>query len=273
MSPMTAVTTQYLQRPGGRLAYDVNGSGPLVLAVPGMGDSRTTYRFLVPQLVEAGFRVATMDLRGHGGSDTTFDRFDDVALSTDIVALVEHLGGSAILVGNSMAAGAAVIAAAERPELVDGLALIGPFVRDRRLPPGMALLFRLALLRPWGPRVWRSFHRRMFPAKVPADYDANLAQLMASLTRPGAWSALQQTARTSHQPAAARVDDVRTTSLVVMGTADPDFKDPSAEAHWLAGRLNAQVELVQESGHYPQTEFPEHVGAAVVRFVQALKGA
>ncbi len=70
----TNTTTQYLDRGEGRIAYDVTGSGPLVVAVPGMGDLRSSYRHLAPALVDAGFRVATMDLRGHGDSDTTFSR-------------------------------------------------------------------------------------------------------------------------------------------------------------------------------------------------------
>ena len=127
-------TTAYLDRGDGRIAYDIAGSGPLVLCVPGMADLRSTWRHLIPALVEAGFRVASMDLRGHGDSDTTFGSYDDVAAASDIAALVEHLGGPAIVVGNSMGAAAAVIAAAQQPELIAGLALVGPFVRNPQGP-------------------------------------------------------------------------------------------------------------------------------------------
>jgi alpha-beta hydrolase superfamily lysophospholipase len=88
--------THLLERPGGRIAYDVTGSGPLVVALPGMGELRSSYRHTVPALVAAGFRVATMDLRGHGDSDATFDRFDDVAAGEDALALADHLGGPAV---------------------------------------------------------------------------------------------------------------------------------------------------------------------------------
>ena len=134
--------TLYLERPGGRIAYDVAGSGPLIVGVPGMGDLRSVYRFLVPALTDAGFRVASMDLRGHGDSDATFDAYDDVAAGTDLIALVEHLGGPAVLVGNSMGAGAAAWAAAEAPHLVAGLVLVGPFVRNA--PVGFARQTRLS---------------------------------------------------------------------------------------------------------------------------------
>lgn len=125
-----AEDTRFLDRPEGRIAYDVTGDGPLVVCTPGMGDLRSLYRFLTPALVEAGYRVATADLRGHGDSDATFSTYDDVATGTDLIALVEHLGGPAVLVGNSMSAGAAVWAAAEAPDLVSALVLTGPFVRE-----------------------------------------------------------------------------------------------------------------------------------------------
>ncbi len=38
--------TDFLDVPGGRIAYDVTGEGPLVVCVPGMGDMRATFRFL-----------------------------------------------------------------------------------------------------------------------------------------------------------------------------------------------------------------------------------
>src|ERR1700712_1359187 len=122
--------TRMLEREGGRIAYDVQGDGPLVICAPGMGDIRQTYRYLVPALVEAGYRVATFDLRGHGESDTTFAAYDDPAPASDIIALAEALGSDAVVVGNSMGSAAGVIAAAEHPKLVRGLVLVGPFTRN-----------------------------------------------------------------------------------------------------------------------------------------------
>ncbi len=40
--------TQFLTLPEGNIAYDDQGSGPLVLCVPGLGDLRAEYRFLAP---------------------------------------------------------------------------------------------------------------------------------------------------------------------------------------------------------------------------------
>jgi pimeloyl-ACP methyl ester carboxylesterase len=266
---MTRQTT-YLARPDGRIAYEVEGDGPLVVAVPGMGDLRSVYRFLAPELAEAGFRVATMDLRGHGDSDTTFEAFDDVATGADVLALIRSLGGGpAVVIGNSMGAGAAAWAAAEAPELVRGLVLIGPFVRNAPVRRGATLAFRLALLRPWGPAAWNGWYARLYPGRKPVDLDAHRARIRESLRRKGRWQAFIATTRTSHAPVEGRLGEVRAPALVVMGDRDPDFPDPSAEAEFIAGRLDARVLMVPGSGHYPQAEYPEIVAPAIVDFLRA----
>jgi pimeloyl-ACP methyl ester carboxylesterase len=259
--------TAYLTRPEGRIAYDVAGDGPLVVCAPGMGDLRSVYRFLAPDLVDAGYRVATMDLRGHGDSDATFSSYDDVAAATDLVALVDELGGPAVLVGNSMAAGAAVWAAAEAPDRAAGLVLMGPFVRNTPVGFVARLSFRVALLRPWGLAAWNAYYARLYPGRPPADLDAHRARIRESLRRPGHWRAFVTTTHTSHAPAEARLDEVRAPALVVMGERDPDFPDPAAEARLVAERLNGKVVMVPGAGHYPQAEFPEVVTGLVVEFL------
>lgn len=263
----TSTTTQALPREGGTIAYDVVGDGPLVVCVPGMGDTRGSYRHAVPVLVEAGFRVATMDLRGHGDSSVAFAAYDDEALAGDIVALVEHLGAPAAVLGNSMGAAGAVIAAARRPELVTALVLIGPFVRDHgsRLT---ATLFRLALLRPWGPAVWRSYFSSLSPTGDPADRAEHEADARASLARPGRWRAFQRTARTSHRPAEEALAHVDAPALVVMGTRDRDFPDPAAEAIWIATALAGEVHLVPDAGHYPMAERAAQTVPPIAEFLR-----
>jgi pimeloyl-ACP methyl ester carboxylesterase len=262
-TPMNDHTLR-LDRPGGRVAYDLVGSGPLVVLVPGMGDLRRTYRHLVPVLADAGYRVASTDLRGHGDSDTTFSEYGDEQTASDIVALVEHLGGPAVVVGNSMGAGAAVIAAADRPDLVAGLALLGPFVRDAHLHPVKRALMRVALSTPVIKMTWGAYLPKLYAGRRPDDLDEHLAAVRASLSRPGHAAAFAATTRLSHASAERRLADVNVPSLVLMGELDPDFPDPAAEAAWIGERLHAPVVMVPEAGHYPQSQRPDAVAPAVL---------
>lgn len=273
-----APSPRLLDRPGGRIAYEVHPAQGeergLVVAVPGMGDLRSTYRSLAPALAAAGHRVVTTDLRGHGDSDTGFAEHGDEATAGDVVALVEALrdGGQPVaVVGSSMAAGSAVLAAAQRPDLVDALVLLGPFVRDPQGPALVRAATRLAmraLMAPaWAATVWRWYLPRLHAGARPEDHDAHVEAVTASLRRPGRAAAFSRTTRTSHAPAEAALPAVGARALVVMGALDPDFRDPGAEAAWVAQQLSGAVVLVEDAGHYPHAQRPDVVAPAVVDFL------
>ena len=263
----TEHSVAFLDRPQGRIAFDVSGDGPLVLLVPGMGDLRSTYRHLTPALIAAGFRVATTDLRGHGDSDATFTTFGDAATGDDLVALLVELGQPGFLVGNSMGAGASVWAAAQRPDLVRGLVLLGPFVRDPATSALQRLALRVAMNPAWAATTWKAYLPRLYAGRRPADFDSHRAAIVASLRRPGHASALCKTSRISHAQTAARLPDVAAPALVVMGELDPDFDSPADEARWIADQLGAGIAMIPEAGHYPQSQRPDLTARAVIDFI------
>ena len=171
VSNFIAMTISQLGVPGGTIAYEVHepvgaGAGsaaasrPLVVCSPAMGDVRDVYAPLAQSLSEAGFRVVTADLRGHGDSSATFTAYGDEATASDLIALIEALdAGSAVVVGASMSGAAAVIAAGRRPDLVCGLVLVCPFLRgpqSRVKTLVQRTMLGIALMRPWGPAVWNS---------------------------------------------------------------------------------------------------------------------
>jgi pimeloyl-ACP methyl ester carboxylesterase len=110
------------------------------------------------------------------------------------------------------------------------------------------------------------------PGRRPADFGEYRDQVVASLRRPGYAKAFPATTRTSHDPAEARLADVTAPVLVVMGEQDPDFRDPRAEGDWIARALRAQVVMVSEAGHYPQSQRPDITTGAVLRFLESVQG-
>lgn len=261
------MTTLFLEHAKGRIAYDETGAGPLVLCVPSMGDVRGEYRFLAPQLAQAGYRVVTMDVRGHGESSTVWDDFSVAGVGSDIVALIRHIdGGPAVVIGDSMAAGATVWAAAEAPELLTGVILVGPFVRSE---PSLfsGLLFGAMFSRPWGPAMWQWYYKTLYPTRKPEDFAQYVQKLRKNLAEAGRMEALQKMLAASKSASEQRLGRVQAPALVLMGTKDPDFKEPEVEARWVAEKVNAQLHMIEGAGHYPHAEMPEAVAPRVLAFL------
>lgn len=259
--------TRFLQREGGRIGYeDPGGPGPLVVCAPGMGDVRGVYRLLAPRLAEAGYRVVTMDVRGHGESSTGWPDHGPAAVGGDLLALVRELdAGPATLVGSSFTPASAIWAAAEAPELVSGIVLIAPWATEPELSPVMRLLTGLVGR---SPALWARFYRSLYPTAPPADLRAYLRRLRANLAEPGRMAALRAMMRAPKTGCNARIDQVRCPVLAVMGSRDPDFPDPEAEAHRIADRAaDGTVVMIEGAGHYPQAELPEPTAAAILPFL------
>jgi pimeloyl-ACP methyl ester carboxylesterase len=53
-----------------------------------------------------------------------------------------------------------------------------------------------------------------------------------------------------------------------MGSADPDFADPAAEATWIAETLHGTSVMIEDAGHYPQSQQPERTADAILAFLR-----
>jgi pimeloyl-ACP methyl ester carboxylesterase len=133
-------------------------------------------------------------------------------------------------------------------------------------------MLRAAMAPPWAAISWKSYLPKLYAGQRPADFGEYRDQVIASNRRPGYAKAFSRTTRTSHDPAEARLADVTAPALVVMGEQDPDFPEPRAEADWIARALHAEVVMVPEAGHYPQSQRPDITAGAVLRFLESVKG-
>lgn len=276
--------TAYLSLDGGRIAYEVTGDGPLVVLAPGMGESRTAYRFVVPQLVAAGYRVAATDLRGTGESSIGWPAYSRTDIAGDLVALIRHLGGPAVLVGHSISGGAATIAAATAPELITAVVELAPFTRKQSISLGDLRVkrYRQGMSRLLGAgvfgsvRQWLRYLDVAFPAQRPADWAEQLARTEARLREPGRMKVLQKMGQSSPADAGAQLGNVRCRVLIIEGTLDPDWADPRAEGAAIVAALPAglgTVAMIDGAGHYPHTQFPDQVVALMLPFLAETAGA
>ncbi len=275
--------TEFLEIDGGTLAYDLTGTaGPLAVLAHGMGDSREAYRFLAPTLVEAGYRVAAVDLRGCGESSTGWASYTRTDIAGDLIALVKHLGGPAVLVGHSIAGGAVTIAAAAAPELVTAVVELAPFTRKQSVSLGdlRSASFRRGMLRLVATAVlgstkqWAKYLDVAYPGIKPADWDARMKDVTTMLEQPGRMKALQKMGNASPADAGEQLGNVRCPVLVVQGSADPDWAAPLAEGEAIVAELPdglGHLDVIDGAGHYPHVQYPAEVAASMLTFLDCAR--
>ena len=218
--------TQFVDVAGGRIAFEVIGDGPLVVLSPGIGDTRSTYRFLAPVIANAGYRVAIVDLRGHGESSTGWNSYSRTDTAGDLIEVIRKLGGPATIVGQSFSGGSATIAAATKPELVSAIVEIAPATRSmtmslagilRNAHHRRAVVLLVRFLLAGSVNTWLKYLDVAYPGRKPADWDTWLLALQANLSETGRMKAAQKMARSNPSDAGAQLANVRCPALGVDG--------------------------------------------------------
>jgi len=110
-------------------ATDGDGrAGRPVLAVHGLASNARLWDGVASALVADGHPVAAVDQRGHGLSDKPANGYDFATLTSDLVAVADHLGWVGarrpVVAGQSWGANVAVELAARHPDRVAALVLV-----------------------------------------------------------------------------------------------------------------------------------------------------
>ena len=78
---------------GRRLYYDLVGpeDGPVVCITHSLASDSGMWAEQMPTLLQAGFRVLRVDMRGHGGSDPIAGDYTMKTLADDVAAVLDAL--------------------------------------------------------------------------------------------------------------------------------------------------------------------------------------
>src|SRR5660397_243188 len=85
------------------LAGPDDNDAPLVVLLHGMPEFWWAWRYQLPVLAGAGYRVVAMDLRGTGASDKPPQGYDVPTLTSDVAGVIRSLGAQdAVVVGHGV---------------------------------------------------------------------------------------------------------------------------------------------------------------------------
>ena len=258
---------QTIHRNNRRIAYSVQGEGPLVLLIQGLAmSSRSWLQTSIP-LMQGGFRVAAIDNRGTGLSERSLPPYSMREMALDAAFLIEHLGGPAIVAGLSLGGMIAQHLAIDHPTHVSGLVLAGTTLGNPfgKLPrPRVLAALTLGILG----------HRKSMKAMRgylvhPANLARNpslLDEFERTVSSEGtSWKTLvgQLGAACLHNTY-WRVREIRVPVEVVAG--DHDVVLPTPNARLLAQRIpGANLTILPQAGHAFPLEYPMAIPDAVDR--------
>ncbi len=269
-----------------RLHYVEAGEGPLVVLLHGFPEFWFGWRYQIPALAAAGFRVVAPDMRGYNLSSRPqgVTAYDTERLAADVRGLIHHLGAqSACLAGHDWGAAVAWVTAMNHPEVVRRLAILN-VPHPRRLLAGLRhprqlakSWYMFAFQLPWLPeRMVRAQNWRLFrygfehDARPGAFPPQDIDRYIEAWSQPGATTAMinyyRAIFRQSPKRAEARIRRVEAPTLVIWGQRDryltPELAEPDRRD---VPNLERVVRLPTAT-HWVQHDEPERVSQLLIDF-------
>jgi len=271
-----------------RLHYVESGSGPLVVLLHGFPEFWYSWRFQIPALVEAGFRVVAPDMRGYNLSDKP-EKVRDYrveVLARDVERLILALGErSAAVVGHDWGGAVAWTAAMHYPQAVEKLAILNcphpdRFLRGLWTPRQLRkswYMFALQTPGPPGKLVqravfnWAKANFLKDPVRPGTFAEEDIERYEEAMAHPGALTSSTNYYRALFRrtPAQARkpLGRVEAPVLVIWGERDrylgSELAEPDRE--WAP---NVRVERLPDASHWVQQDAPERINALLLRFLR-----
>jgi pimeloyl-ACP methyl ester carboxylesterase len=257
--------------PAPRLHVEVDGDGPVVLLMHGLGGSARNWGLQVRAL-RSGHRVVRFDARGHGRSEAPAapEAYEPEAFVADVGRVLDQVGAERAAVGGlSMGAGIALRFALAHPERVGALVLAAfPGSRDGAGFASVALAFADAIERHgleaagaefvWGDDSRLDSAGRLvrqgFLEHPPHALMWTLRRLIA--TQP------------SVEELAPALAGLRIPALVAVGSEDRGSLEPSRKL--AAMRPGARLVEIPGAGHVVNLQAPKEFNAALVEFLDTV---
>ncbi|WP_323768616.1 alpha/beta hydrolase [Marinovum sp.] len=255
----------------------VTGTGkPTLVFVHGYGCDQTMWRFVAPGFVDS-HRVVLYDLVGMGRSDNTAYDFTRYATldghAEDLCAILTELEiTDAVLVGHSVGATIACLAALQMPEKVSALALVAPspcFVNDDTYVGGFGREDIDGLIEVMDENYlgWTA-HVTPIISGQPQD-GAATTDLTQSFCRTDPAIAKHFGRVTFTADQRAEMGRVAHPALVLQVT--DDTLAPKAVGHWLADHMaRAELRTIEATGHCPHMTEPDATTTELRGFLERI---
>jgi pimeloyl-ACP methyl ester carboxylesterase len=272
---------------GVRLHYVKAGSGPLVILLHGFPEFWYSWRFQIPVLAAAGYRVVAPDMRGFNTSEKPpgVRSYLIDTLSDDVAALIHHLGESkAVVAGHDWGGAVAWYMPMRHPTIVERLIVLNAphpsaFVRELRTIRQLRRSWYMFFFQlPWLPEA--ALHARRFamldrvmrndPVRADAFSDEDIRRYKHALNQPGALTATinyyRASFRRNPREAMQEPPPISCPTMLIWGEQDRYLGIPLTEGleQWVP---DVRIERIPNASHWVQVDAPERVNELMLNFL------
>ncbi|MGH2404972.1 MAG: alpha/beta fold hydrolase [bacterium] len=263
---------------GSRIRYRVEGSGPPIVLIHGVGASLEFWTWTISALRERHTTIA-FDYPGFGGSDPRDSAYTPNGAAETVLAFLDNAGiKTPVLVGSSLGGAIATLAAGTVPERIRALVLVAPggfgndvnlLMRLQTVPLIGEGLLALARLDPRLAVRDLFAEQRRIPPQVLEIIKTNAARpsheetYLKVLRLVAGLGGIRPAMVAEVHRAAARV---AAPSLIIWGDRDRIIPPDQAA---VAARLirGARVHMIKGAGHLPYVEMPDDFNTALWAFL------
>ncbi|MBM3547055.1 MAG: alpha/beta hydrolase [Alphaproteobacteria bacterium] len=243
-----------------RIRAFVRGAGPTVVMLSGMGRPPSDLEAFGKAVADSGYKVAICEYRGVGESTGPLDGITFHDLAKDVIAVIDKVGGAPVaLIGHAFGNRIARTLAADRPDLVSCVVMLGASGKVQPSPE-IAAAIRIAQSMHL-PRKDREAAVRLAwvgPGRDPSGWlDENWSQPFIK----GAMAAAERTPLSEFWTAG------KAPILIVQGLAD--VSAPPANGRSLKEEVGDRATLVELEGvgHSMAVEAPDECAKPVLDYL------
>jgi len=255
-----------------RVRYRDQGKGPAVVLIHGFGSALDTWDLLAPQLVKAGRRAISLDLKGFGWTDRPEGDYSPTAQAVLVISLLDKLGVDKFaIVAHSWGSSVSLQIALMVPERVTRLALFDAWAYEEQLPT----TFYWARAPLIGEIIYGVFYDQLPEMKLEsAFFDKRFVtqklvdDVERAYERPGTKAAALAAVRgMRYAEVQKRYSSIRQPVMLMYGRED--VATPVSFGERLVTQLpNATLEVFPRCGHLPMIEAAAATTTRVLRFLE-----
>lgn len=256
---------------GVALSYTDQGNGIPLVFIHAFPLSRTMWQPQVDALKDS-YRVITLDLRGHGESDTVLWNFTLEDYAADVLGLLDHLDiRQAVLIGLSMGGYTALLFYKQYSERVKALVLA-----DTRAgadsdegKAGRRAMAQIAFKDGAAPIADLMIPKLLAPATIHHRQEIVDQVREKILQTSSAGIVVDLMAMAARPDSTSLLRTIACPTLIMVG--EEDQATPVAESRYMADRIpGSTLIIIPEAGHLSNLEQPQAFNQALQTFLQRL---